>query len=1261
MKDDRGSERRGGGRRDNGGSRRGSGGDRGGFRRTSSYNRLPREQGMIVSLLDSFGFIKCAEREEDVFFHFSEVERNTHPSDLMTGMEVDFDIGPSPQSNSSSNKQDQKLAAFRVNVLPEGTVKWELPDEDEPVRKRGHVEKVARVNHSRTPDIRSSPYDGTIRLVLSTTEISNETEQTESSSEKIIIGYSLEDYISTKNQSSRLARNDLLEFTTVIDRRSKKKIAKNIQLIQSERDRQRELKEQKMLAEATLERGVVVTLNQEDGYLRSSLRHEYIYFQYSHVDLPDDEHDQDSEDNPNSNKKYTLAIDQDMEFLVCKEEINNRNNHTHRLSARKIKFLPKGTVQFYESVSKGVLGYVSTVPVPKNSNRNNVPLHQIRGGGGTKGTIQLKHPISVENDKLITNISLHMEFVPGGIYAATRDGSQLGLWIREGDLLLFDVVKEILDGSYCAQPTRYLLPNDVSDKTSSHQTGDTEEIRLLQPSLAGRAQGVVSAIKDGYGFITFTERNTDIYFRLYEIFPTSIQASISRFELSSAKDKKSDHPSYMIEKFMIGSQVTFDSIMSPSGPQDQHPRGKGKHHGSENLKGQRVYLLPKASFSTEILIAKDVRALVKQEHRDKSGLLELETPITAMSREVRHPLISALLDYIVESGKTIVYPTVLVISEAVVVISMAEQRGLNVDFVDGTTNEFSPDPLINGYAKLRISNPAASANSSKGEENEKPKDESSESEALENCDISSVHCAKTDDNATGTTKTLTKRRSARKSKPVKTIRFERGSISRDNVVGLPSTGDIVECSVIQSRRTGAYLATNVKIIDRKLVERKPQSPDSLTSVGVSGTGLVTEVVPARDFGFITQMDENGLKKEVLFFHMSSLVAQNIESNNGDTHEKQSRRSRGRHYANIKKGDEVKFDIGKIEKTGKRVALNVTVLPHGTLQIPSKADENACKGIILMEPSHTSLSNTPLHQSTSRNQGGRWADVNESKGKKQSGSHLSEEGLILLFSDPSNQFRIDAKKERSSNVDRSSTKMSEEPTEETKTPDEKLSKSKTSTAESKNQIDPESFLHVKYRSVGVAVRGAGASSPIDAGVAPRRGDLVSFVKGKGSNKTARDIRLVTRSSARAVRGHLKKISLEEETAEFVSTNYSNELYSVNLKEVISCDVKLLNENTEVEGILYEDKIFGVCRTTDLYLNSKVKTGMKERPRLNLTVRKELQDMGGKIVAQSGLASGPDGSFGFARGWTKRVSKFASKDENKSDDKRSDKEENENKDA
>ena len=47
-------------------------------------------------------------------------------------------------------------------------------------------------------------------------------------------------------------------------------------------------------------------------------------------------------------------------------------------------------------------------------------------------------------------------------------------------------------------------------------------------------------------------------------------------------------------------------------------------------------------------------------------------------------------------------------------------------------------------------------------------------------------------------------------------------------------------------------------------------------------------------------------------------------------------------------------------------------------------------------------------------------------------------------------------------------------------------------------------------------------------------------------------------------------------------------------------------------------FTVCRTADLYLNSSIGSGLKERPRLNLTVKKELKGLGGKIIAQSGMA-------------------------------------------
>lgn len=60
---------------------------------------------------------------------------------------------------------------------------------------------------------------------------------------------------------------------------------------------------------------------------------------------------------------------------------------------------------------------------------------------------------------------------------------------------------------------------------------------------------------------------------------------------------------------------------------------------------------------------------------------------------------------------------------------------------------------------------------------------------------------------------------------------------------------------------------------------------------------------------------------------------------------------------------------------------------------------------------------------------------------------------------------------------------------------------------------------------------------------------------------------------------------------------------------------------------------VCRTKDIHLSSSFGNsgGLSERPKLNLTVKKELQGMGGQIMAQSRMAKGPDGTNGFVLGW------------------------------
>eukprot|EP00555_Chaetoceros_dichaeta_P003406 CAMPEP_0198250454 /NCGR_PEP_ID=MMETSP1447-20131203/1645_1 /TAXON_ID=420782 /ORGANISM="Chaetoceros dichaeta, Strain CCMP1751" /LENGTH=179 /DNA_ID=CAMNT_0043935295 /DNA_START=1 /DNA_END=536 /DNA_ORIENTATION=+ len=69
-------------------------------RRTPSYHRtnsgpnlndMPLEQGRIHTLLDNFGFIYCADRPVELFFHYSEFAGNSH--DLNVGDEVEFYVG----------------------------------------------------------------------------------------------------------------------------------------------------------------------------------------------------------------------------------------------------------------------------------------------------------------------------------------------------------------------------------------------------------------------------------------------------------------------------------------------------------------------------------------------------------------------------------------------------------------------------------------------------------------------------------------------------------------------------------------------------------------------------------------------------------------------------------------------------------------------------------------------------------------------------------------------------------------------------------------------------------------------------------------------------------------------------------------------------------------------------------------------------------------------------------------------------------------
>lgn len=90
-----------------------------------------REQGVVSSLMDGFGYISCVDREQKLIFQFCEVLRLGQ--EMCVGDEVEFTTVPvSGFSNSGSNKP----SAIRIKHLPQGTVRFETLLER---GVRGHV------------------------------------------------------------------------------------------------------------------------------------------------------------------------------------------------------------------------------------------------------------------------------------------------------------------------------------------------------------------------------------------------------------------------------------------------------------------------------------------------------------------------------------------------------------------------------------------------------------------------------------------------------------------------------------------------------------------------------------------------------------------------------------------------------------------------------------------------------------------------------------------------------------------------------------------------------------------------------------------------------------------------------------------------------------------------------------------------------------------------------------------------------------------
>jgi cold shock CspA family protein len=1211
-------------------------------------------------LKESFGFIHCADRPEEIFFHYSELvsssssntsnNNSKNPNtrmmraadDLEIDTEVEFKVGP-------SDKDPSKKAAYDIVPLETGTVVWET-EEDPDTFFQGLVERNIRTDSrgsSNSSNNNSAGGEGSIQVVAEKVEEEKEDSATTASTTKTnepqkkgpLVRFRADDYqpTTTNNTNSnnprmmnqhRLFRGDLVQFRILTDRRTKQRYARYITLLQTEKERTRIEKEKELLANATEEEGVVISLNKGFGFIKSNKRRDHVYFHYSNLSIPTGG-GQEEDGTPD----FELKKGQELKFVVVSETVDGQTQP--KCSARKLECLPKGSVMFHTVVAKGVKGVVTLVPQP--------PSGRTPGYADDRdGTIRLVEPILMEQPPqkdggeppqqvVISDVSLLFSDAPGGMFTFQQRGAKMnGLWILEGDVLLMDVVQDLADGSYQAAPTRHTLgfggtveeptttsvvDTDAETDTTANEEEDASQavIRLVACSLVSRAEGTLHTLKvsGGYGFIHFAERPIDVHFNTYNLMPDELQIDL-RKQLGVDETQV---------KLDVNAGVQFDICAHGTvaggghhnhrgggggGRQNTTNNRRGSPHERENVKAHRVLLLPTSAVRMEQAIATGVKGVIKSADTKQlyAGFVDLEEALETMSLEERHPLVAQMIDsFLEESGKptgrkSLVFRDVLSVKDDEIVVEMVKSKS-------------------NGFLSVKHI-PVAGMSQNLGRLCIRRIEEAAEEEEEATEEVEA-----------------TPSKQKQQVKANTQIRFDKSSLSEELLEELPpGAGDIVTCDIAQSRRTGKFIVHNLKIVERG-------EPTPGASTESSGLGIIQNVVPKSNFGFISVLDENATRRELIYFSLSA--------------DKQSRR------VAFRKGDEVKFDIGVDTKTGKRMASNVQIVPKGTIPSTSTPSKNACQGILLMEPTHTSLGDTPLRRKqsgdsfgSSKSGGGRWGNVKEDSNKAQ---HLDvhEEGRVLLLEDQTGMF---SKKSRSTNRRKRSGSVDGSDDGDAKSVDDDASVSSVDTTSSDDARSmgtsgtdgDEDFegedagtvlSHLSYKNGAIAIHGAGSAGSM-ASSNPRRGDIVSFVKAKNGRTSVRDLRVVTRQGATMLRGRLENIEFgtgesKKNTgkAKFIAATEEQETYEIDLAEVVGCSAAVLKDKQTVEGILHDGKIYGVCRSSDLYLESKLGTSHKERPKLNISVRK---NRAGNIVAQSMMGKGPDGTIGFAAGWTTRKSQY-----------------------
>lgn len=792
-------------------------GDRGDFA------SMPVEQGFVVSIKESFGFVSSMERDGDLFFHISEA-----PVDVQLQDEVEFRV--------KYNQRSDKEMACQLVTLPKGTIVVEdvseefydgvvtksLPRgghgghgffnnrDDGRQREEGHGLIEISKTQEKEEDADKEPAENEAqepageeggespKKTLPKREFVRFNSESVASSDAKADG---DDQEQSRHRKSAIPHfGDEVHFRIAKHRKTGAKRAVDITITVSARDKLEKEIEAK-LATMTRETGVVERIKGGGGFIKCCDRPVDLYFPFHEVREPEqpeeDTTKEEASDKPKRGRQAKPVVREgdEVSFFVYEDQDDNSARSRPRLTALRVQKLPAGTVSFEKLVRADVEGLVSKTPKePRNG-------PEVIGSVTPTSTDVLEENSDVAKDADET---------------AAEDGAKPSKKKKgkgpKKQKLAFRLC-DTDDMSYVPHVDDKVLFDQVLDK----RTGKMKavKVRVLQLNPKNRETGVITAMKEDFGFIKCAERSSDAYFRFSDVMGSS-------------------------RNFGNGTEVAFDVVVD---------------NKSDHVRASRLQILPRGTVKWEDVAAEALEGTIvavpssRRGHSTRGGRGDkmkqfpkfTHGKITFVTPTKQH-----LVDFLPELKEKI--------DSAFLTSETAEKPQEETEAKEGEEAESK---------EIRVAFPSSLSKFERAALHEYSdwlglRHESSGEGAHRQLEI------------VGGQKVLTTTAEEKlaASPPELTVEFREDDV--EDVRYNPHVGDRVKFDLVVLKRTKQFQCTKISCVEAASAAAKPAAKAAEPKTdGPKSEGLIVSVKP-EGFGFIQPVSTGGME-ENLFFHINEIT------------------------------------------------------------------------------------------------------------------------------------------------------------------------------------------------------------------------------------------------------------------------------------------------------------------------------------------------------------------------------------------------------